>query len=316
MLKRFWTLFLVLFLALSCGMDEEEGVNDAIDRALDYLSKGQCAGALEVLEEVGMQKYNASYLSALASSHACNAGFSEPSFFNDDLPQIAADSLLGSLTTMPSAEMTSAADRSFVNLIYAIDTLVYAGGVAVPTSAQRAPYFSDADLGNINIQALYMVMVGVGKYFDYYGNTNSSGEQGAGSETNKCLYDYTYVNVPPLPLGACVTAALGEEGSPGLPKGTAIAGQRMCQGVVLFNLLLDLLTNSVVSATSEFEELGSIVTQAAVVLTPACAAGGMGNLCSQTSVSLCTESYVTASGPKDELQKYFQAIFETLLVDA
>ena len=76
-LKYHLYLFLIVSLLFSCGKELDETVSDAILSANQLLSKSKCQEAINILEAVGRQNGNKSYLITLASGYACRGNYSE-----------------------------------------------------------------------------------------------------------------------------------------------------------------------------------------------------------------------------------------------
>ncbi len=249
-----FTLFLC-FIFLSCGRSTEDEKEAAIISAQNYLTSGNCQDAIDVLVAAGSDDKNADYLKTLSSAYACKAGFSEITFFSLDAPKITTveNSALGGLSLFSTSAMSTSTDTSFTNLQIAIDTLLYAGGLADtsdPTPAKRAEIFPAIDAGNINIQVLYMLFAQLGKFVKYYGNTKD-GIKGTGDGASRCLvnYDDAAINaylltLPGQKLGTCEANGDGANPSVGhLDFGArgSLNVARLCKGVVLLNNIFTIL---------------------------------------------------------------------------
>lgn len=343
--KNILFVLITTILLTSCGgKSDEEKVDDAIDTANIYLTKGMPTEAIDILLSVGYQNRNATYLAVMASAYALRAGFSEPNFFGNDIANIGASAanILGTFTTFSTSRMISPNDTKYLDLQIAIDTLLYAGGVTTPTTTERAKIFTTAQNGNITFQLLFMVMAQMGKYFYYYGNADPvTGAKGGGAGTandtsinnNQCLYD-GYLN----PGGANDQLATPEDltdpcdiGDPGhldlKNPSKAIIVKRMCQGVVLFNTFMDLMTKGTLSSLSQVGSIGTLDDIAGegglidIAYGAACTLSGAAEVCQVYSQSKCEEDYLDDGGapavsPDPKLIKYFGFILETLFVGA
>ncbi|MDB9786888.1 hypothetical protein OAB57_02175 [Bacteriovoracaceae bacterium] len=286
-----------------------------------------CDSAITVLESAGRDLKNARYVIALATAYACKANYSSSTFYGTDLSRIVGTEggILGSLTKLTISEMTSPTDSTYVSLWTAIDTLVYSGGVSTPTVANRALIFSDIEADDINLFALYLVINQLGKYLYFYGNANPiTGVKGGGAVangntnnlSNGCLYDYNPSDATldavitaaraSGGVGSCTSSASGNDFLSQLPNTKTT--KRLCEGVVLFNIFLDILVN--ISLPTDATQL----TSAASELRAACSSNSaVGELCSVYEQSQCEEEYATTV-QSDKLQAYFFLVFETLFI--
>lgn len=322
------TLMFISILLQGCaGRNPKDERRDAILRANQLLNVGDCTGAIYTLEVIGREYTDADYLQTLASAYACKAGFREPSFFSNDLSKVATPAPMGGFTLFDlSDEMDSPINSKFENMQTAIDLLLYAGGFSrsyEPTSEKRSEFFSSSDLGNIDAQLLYMVMVQLGMYMYYYGNSSSTGVKGSGTGTNECFVNYTgninLENGPPNRLsnylsggltGACDNtgeghADLGAEGD--------LNVSRLCQGVVLLNAFFDIFPSLIANvAGDDFDELEEIeepinLARQAVLLVKSDAA--MSDLLNTISQTNCESDH---EADTQYLQVYFAFMFEVL----
>ena len=140
------------FLFFGCGSSEDDKVKFAITEAEIHLNTFNCSEALKVLEEIGAQNKNHRYLQTLASAYACKSGFKETSLFTNLGNVQAGGTLLGQFTKFSSAStMTSTDDIDYLNMLTAINTLLYAGGLSTsnnPSTASRASVFGSEDALN------------------------------------------------------------------------------------------------------------------------------------------------------------------------
>ncbi len=88
-----------------------------------------------------------------------------------------------------------------------------------------------------------MILVNMGRWFNYYGNADINGEKGAGAEPNTCLATYTDVNAL-----AAIDVVGGDSCNTGTNTGHvdiegAARTERLCQGIVLYNNFIDTLSN-------------------------------------------------------------------------
>ncbi|MEX1099631.1 MAG: hypothetical protein WEB87_04355, partial [Bacteriovoracaceae bacterium] len=169
----------------------------------------------------------------------------------------------GSLTQLSTSNETQADSDNYKNIMLAIDTLLNAGGGAQPSAATRESKFGSIGGTNLSFQALYLILVELGKFMEYYGNADA-GVKGAGTLGNTCLFSYSHADpsnyVETSGLTASCDSATGSEGSADLPapasNPTTLA--RLCEGIYLFNNLRDILANTTVGDNSSFGELANI----------------------------------------------------------
>ncbi len=310
-----------IFVLFSCGQTSDEKRKSAILTAKNYLTLRECDKALETLAHVGIDNKNARYLQTLSSAYACKADYSEPVFYGKNLLLVDSTStgFLGSLTKFNTSKISAPDDPSFVLLQTAIDTLLYAGGLVTPSSAGREDVFEENDAGDINAQLLYMLLTQLGKYFYFYGNANpTDGIKGTGTSlngnsngyTNTCLY--TYVQATSLAAiaqgitGSCTVA--NNTGHPLIVNASSTTKvKRMCQGIVLFNNLIDVITNmDFPSSAGSIDTVGSTLQ---TTLTTLCSFAQSSTICTIKSQSQCEEDFAS---DLNSLESFFAIIFENL----
>ena len=251
-MKRILT-YILLFLVFSCGQTNEEEIADAIAEANLLLSDRRCSEALQVMLAVEVQPRNKDYVDTLATAFACIGNYSTTTLFATDFTNLntTAGGFFGSLAAFSTSDdMTTPDDTDFVSLQLAIDVLLYAGGFTSAAATNRATVFNSSDATDINLQAFYMIIVNMGRWFRYYGNTNSAGLKGAGGEPNTCLATYTDNAVggaiPAISLGgtgSCTNAA--NTGHVDIETGDSDERKvRLCQGIILFNNFIDTISIS------------------------------------------------------------------------
>lgn len=311
-LTRFCFCLLLALLA-ACGAKPEEEVTDAIDTALYHLSRqpAECQEAIDVLEDVGDEDDNSLFLQTLASAYACRGGFSELELF-DEVGTIDSQALLGSLAQLSSSPQTQAESSDFEDLQTAIDILLYSGGRDVPSAVVTKSKFGTRHGTNMNMQAIYMILVQLGRYASWYGNTDASGDKGAGGQSNTCFMDYEAgpgaVATGHGGSNACTATNQGSDSLDYVGVTTAVAQRRLCQGAMLINNLLDLLENTTLSSNSSLGDIGQIYAEIepyvdnAALLHP-----DMPAFIANLSQTDC-EAAVAADD--DAAQYYFASIFE------
>lgn len=313
-------LLAVQGLLVSCGADEEEEVQEAVEKALVCLTNGDCQCAIDELEEIGMQNRNAMYLKTLSSGYACRAGYSTTVVVADDIGgnKLATPSMLGGFTTFTGAdEMDSFDEQTFLDLQEAIDILLYAGGISTsvnPDKDRRALFFSDTEASDINAQLFFMLMTQIGKYLYFYGGADADGNKGE-DDGDTCLLNYDAAVNYGL-FGGSNNCNNDDTGSIRLGVSTDHNTERMCQGVILFNALYDILPALVDSFTGDgFGDLSTIESNLSTAiddLTAAVpAAADIVNLLSQ---NVCESTYSDDAAPAndDNLEYYYFFTLESL----
>lgn len=267
-----WPLFLILTLFLSACGGEGEEIENAIDEANYFLTTRECAKAREVLDAVGYQTNDPRYVAVYSTTYACEASYSTVNFFADDLTSLSstAGGFFGSLAGFStSGLMTSATDTDFTNLQQAIDTILYSGANTTSSSANRIAKFGLRDATNLNVQALYMILVNFGRWLRYHGNADALGNKGGGTnpEANTCLFSYDNGGANWLVVedalndgvsGTCTDVA--RTGTDDITTADpAVNKQRLCRGIVLFNNFIDIVLNINFTGTNT-GELNNLAT--------------------------------------------------------
>lgn len=321
-LKRYLCILVgivLLGMLISCAKNSEEEVIDAIDEANYLLSQNspQCQKAIEVLEKIGRQNDDARYLSTLASAYACRGGFDELTLFGE-VSTISStfDEFLGSLAQISISSETSAESARFNDLQTAIDILLYAGNKTVPSAVEQQTIFGNRYANNMNLQAMYMILIQLGRYARWYGNTDAAGTKGAGPNGSSCFMDYTDGGAAAIANGhgggnACTTSTAGHTDTDYTGVTAAVAQKRLCQGVMLVNNMLDILENTTLSSNSS---LGSISTIYADIQPYITGASALDPDMPAFIENRLQDQCETISAVDDTLlQLYFAALFEYAL---
>jgi hypothetical protein len=299
--------FLLLILIVACSKGTEEEFADAKFQAYLYLSENQCASARTTLLAVGdSTSTDFEFLQLLASSYACTAGYSDLDFFDEASTKLTSGStdFLNSLATFDdSTQETSAESSSFTNLMTAIEIVTAGGGNSAATHAGRESVFGEDDTQNLNLQALFMVAQGLGKFVHFYGDANAS----TGIKT-QCVYNYTVGLVQTYIDGATTGSCTGPGYTGGITGTDATAVRRLCQGTVLYNQLINLFLNTTLSTSDDYGDLDLVYTNIQAAYSAFCALGVAGNSCAQMDVASCETEYAADT---TDLQFYFAYIFDT-----
>lgn len=303
MTKKLIILLNILMLVVSCGQSDEQKLKSAIDSANQLLSLRKCDEALAVLEGVGQQTSNARWVIAYASAHACGGAFSEPSFFATELPKLGSNvgqnALFGLLTTFNSSAY-SALSTEYTKLETALNVLLYAGGLTSSSHANRLTKFTASEVSNMEVFALYLNMTQLGRYLDYYGAPSAAGVKG------NCIATYTDATaitaIDVVNTDACNSGT--NTGHPDIETGVAATRHaRLCQGLVLFNNFIDLISN--ISFTGG--NTGTLSTLGTTFGTLCSVAFGAGAaVCTTKDQTACVNNITNA-----QIEQFFGSIIET-----
>ncbi|MDD0853804.1 hypothetical protein HBN50_11900 [Halobacteriovorax sp. GB3] len=319
MKSKLIVLIISSILLCSCGKTKQEEIDAELVSAEIDLTRGDCEAALSKLTGIDYQNSNAHFLKLLASAYACKAGYSSITFFSDDLPLIDAASLLSSFATFSTSDsMDSPTEEDYINIQSAINVLLYAGGIATttnPTSTLRSSSFTSKESAQIHSLLMFLIMVNMGQYTYFYGNTSSTGVKGGGSGSNDCFmtYDATISDLfdgdpGDVDAGNCDNAA--DTGHPNLDNGT-VNIERACEGVVLMNNFFEVFPEVISGALGDdFDVLDSIsITDLKSDASTALGVAGKGtDILSTTSQSVC-ESDIS---DEDTFRYFFVMFFELL----
>lgn len=305
-------LVFFLFVLIGCGLSKEEEVDDAITQAHQLLTSNKCAEAIAVLNGVGQQTSNADWVSAMASAQACLAPWNVVRFFETDLDKISGadtDTILGVTATFSQAEMVSATDPTYTNLLSAINTILNAGSSTTVSHTNRVTDFGSVSANSLSVQALYMIINQIGQFARFYGNANTStGTKGGGSGSNGCYIDYTDAQAQAI-IGVITTDScnLVNEGHADLNASRA----RRCQGIVLFNNFIDIL-GSVSFGTDNSGDLDDLAAN----INDLCdtAAGGgldLGGTCTVKTQSVC-EANSDSQYNDEHIERFYATVWESM----
>jgi hypothetical protein len=300
-------LFSLIFAMISsCALSDREEADNAIYSANLLLSSGDCQGAINALAAIPAQTSNALYYMTYASAYACRAGFNTNTFFLTDVPVLDAGTtdFLNSIAIFTSSTETTAESDDFLDMQRSIELLLHAGGLASPDAEDRIAIFGERQANNINLQALYLMIAQLGKWFHYFGGVNTTTGIKSG-----CLYTYTngvaQAAINGNPTGACANPYTGVR----LSGSTEATVRRMCYPIVLYNNLIDVLTHVSISSGTSNGELGDILTNVETAYDTVCAADpGLTTLCAVRTVEECVDDY---TADNTFLQIYMATFFET-----
>ncbi len=323
-LKYLICFSIALFFSAGCGQSADQKITSNLISAEIHLSKRECQASINLLEGMGRQTSNARYLKLLSSSYACRAGYSTTVFFGSDVALTATPAPLGGATKYSTSLSTFTSplidDQKFSDLQTAIDLLLYAGGLSSstePTSIARATVFDSNDAAEINSQLAFMMFVEFGRFMKVYSNASAAGVKGAGGASNVCFADYPNIADPDVITilnnmpGACKVTNSGHT-QLASTLSASVRRERLCQGIILLNGILDLLPSILVSAGGgSLTAIASVTTNvqaAKTALTTAFPA--IGTVLSVLNQNTCeTDPAITI----ETIESYYATIFEALI---
>lgn len=317
MFSRYLSLFILLVVFVSCAKTDEQLCASAKDETKYYLTKRTCAKALSTIEG-SCETDDPEYVALLSSAHACSSGYSELDLFSLDISSINSASLLTSLASLSTSNETQADSDNYVSLQTAIQTILTSTS-GNPGAQARINNFGSEGGTNLNFQLLFMLVVQTGKFFNHYGDADNTGTKGAGGN-NSCLFSYTnadavnWINADPAGIGAgsCASAS-GSEGSADLeaPVTATEIRSRLCEGIILFNNMMDVLGNVDLSDTV-YGDLSNITTVINSLYSAAVIAesGAYGTTVVDTVKTVRSQSDCEALTDA-EVEKYYAIFFES-----
>lgn len=319
---KYLSLIVGLLFLVGCNPDAEDKTRTAIDKAQAYLSSNKCQEAIDTLEKSGLETTDAIYVQVYSSAYACRAGFSELTFFLDDISVINSSSstaLYKSLTQLSTSTETTADSQSYSDLLRAINITLNADGASSPSQVSRNNTYGSRRAADIGTQGLYMLIAQLGKYLYHYGNVSSLGVKGGGSAGSECFVKYddpvamTAVNALPG-SNACDTS---DNGHPDLSLSAGsltITKRRMCEGLMIITNLADILSNVTLSTNDSLGDLTEVknIVNDYVEDFQSSADADYAALIRITKQSDC-ESYISNSAKFAKLQQMYVALFEANL---
>jgi hypothetical protein len=324
---NFLIFTLMLLSIISCAKTDDEEVQSAIREARYFLTSSECSSAKSVLDGVGAQKDNAEYVAVYSSSLACSAGYGDLKTAIGNLTSIDTSGAGGagfikSFAGFDSSNETAADQPTYTYLLAAIRYILEADS-ATPSTTGRIANYGASPGNDLSMQALFMTTVAFGKWFGYYGNADATGTKGAGVDGNDCIFSYTQADAVAYITGAnpggC--SATGTEGHDDLeaPVTAAAVKTRLCEGIYLYNNMVDILSNLSLSSNSSLGNLSSMATlftnvvAAAELLesgggfnTEGAYANSITEIKTITSITACEALNV------NKIQKFYAILLETL----
>lgn len=316
-LQKLSTLLLLIFslFFVSCSKETEDEFNDAILEANFLLSEGDCSGAVSVLESVGSIASTSSlFLQVYASAYACSGGYSDLDFFDEAATKLNAGStdFLNSLATFDYSEAeTSAESTNFQNLMQAIEIITTGGGNSSANHTGRLAIFGADGTQSLNLQALFMVSGAIGKYVHYYSDAVAS----TGIKT-QCVYNYTKVISRAAIDAGPASACSGGNGYAGGNSGTSNdAIRRACQGIILYNQMIDLFLNTTLTNSNDYGDLDLVYANISTAYNNFCATDANTQaMCDLKTVQSCVDGYTSTTISIDYIEVYLAAIIDATML--
>ncbi len=323
-MRSFFLSFFSLISLWGCGQTSDEKIDDIILSTNIYLGKSDCSKAIETITSIPFEPKHAQYLRTYASSYACRGGYKTTSFFMNDVGLFGTPAIIGGAAKFStSSSMDDPDNDDFDDIQLAIDTLLYAGGIDKaknPTLARRAESFTTAEIQEINSLLMYLLMVQMGKYIHYYGNSDADGLKGQGTNinNNKCFVEYDdlafdaagslYDYLSAANTGSCDDGGGDFTGHVKLGTGGSFNQDRMCQGVVILNNFIHIFPTVITYFSgSDFSSLSGQEANIALAKAAAVAAkASVSNVFDALSYDVCMDLST------DDIQIYFAFAFETL----
>lgn len=300
-------LLIVIFF-ISCGTKDQE-ITLVIDEANFYLSSLKCADAKKVLDSIDYQDDNADYVSLYSAYYACLAGYTVLGTVYSNLTSIDATGagLLRSLAAFNSSNETVADSEVYTNLKLAISEILN----NEDSTTDRLTKFGVTKGTDLSIQLLYMVLTELGKYLGLYGNKAVDGTKGGGAGSNGCLMNYDNPAVTPIlgVNGSDSCSAIGD-GSADLDPASGNFVTRACEGIVLFNVFGDVISNIDFSTNPDLGDLSS--TGAIYTTAVTTAVGAYPALANYIDFKTFAECETFSVADTDELQEAFAVYIESL----
>lgn len=306
----------ILLLSISCAKTDEQLVDSSKREALYYLTSSDCSSAKSALDQVDYQSDDAAYIRLYSDVYACKAGYSQLTTVIDNLGSLTATSadLFKTLASMPASQVETAADSTaYTNIMLAIDKLIYSNGTT-PSAADRITKFGAREAGDMDYQALFLVLIEMGKYFGYYGDVAADGTKGGGAGTEVCLAQLTDATargyLDTYNSGDSCTAALNATSSNnGIKSADTDYVKKLCEGVILFNNFQDILAN--ISFSSNSSELGALVDVGGILNTIETNAAALDTaIADYKDITGQTDCETLATTKGNELQRYYAIIIE------
>ncbi len=307
-------LSFILFFLVSCSKTKDEELSGAVDVAQTYLSENKCQDAIDVLEDVDGNA-DPIYLQVLASAYSCRGGFSELNFIANDIPALDTSSnasLFKSLSILSTSDETETDSSSYTDLKTALNLLLDSAGTQ-PSHTARVSTFGSRKASDLSIQILFLSIAQLGKFLNHYGNVDSTGLKGLGpTGTNSCFFNYLDGDAQNTITAYAASNGCNSfvDGHPDLDLNTQAGQTRACEGLVLFNNLIDSLSSLDLSDSETISSLSGISSIIEALKDDAVTANpSLSTLLTTTSLTTC-EDLLLDSEEIDNMQLVYALVFE------
>lgn len=308
---KFLLFSILSILLFSCGKVADDKFDDAILEANFLLSDRKCSEAIAVLEKVGSaSSTNSLFLQVYASAYACAAGYSDLDFFSEASTKLTsgATDFLNSLATFDySAAESTVESSAFQNMLEGIEVLTAGGGNTNANHTGREAIFGESGTQSLNLQALFMTVQAIGQYVHFYGDADAT----TGVKT-RCLYTYTTAVAQAAVGAGPVTSCSAGSGYVGGNAGTgADAIRRACQGIVLYNQMIDLLLNTALTNADDYGDLDLVYANIETAYNTFCGQNASTQaMCDLKTVDQCVDDYDATTISIDYIELYLAGVIE------
>lgn len=321
-------ILIALFTFIGCGQSSDEKVDSAIRQARFFLNDANCSSALSVLREVDEDKSSADFVSVMASAIACQADYTDTAGVQNLIGiDIDTAGFLSSFAAFETSNETTPDASSYVEILNAIQYILNADGGSSPSTVNRIDRYGTKGGNDLSMQALIMTTVALGKFLALYGNTDSLGQKGSGSGSNNCLINYLTDADMNSDLVAddagsdiWTSCSSGNDAHPELNSVTlspAVYKRRVCEGVILFNNMFEIVANIDIS---DNESLGDLKQVQSTIETLYIASAGLaasrtwGNAGGPiNTLRTITSQNECEARTNNEIEIFYLAVFEAFL---
>lgn len=319
-MKLFLALTILTF-TVSCARTEKQLVDSSKREAMYHLTKGSCSKAKEALDQVDYQTDDSEYIRLYSDVYGCRAGYSQLSTVVNNLSSVSANAtdLFRTLAAFPSSQEETAADSTaYTNLQLAITELLKGGTAAETSATARIAKFGERGAGDMHFQALFLILIQMGKFLKYHGDTDANGVKGAGAGTIDCLFQYTDGTAITYINGGADSCDVGTVGNTSAETLVAAASYipKMCELIILFNNLRDILANITFSSNSselgDTVNIGSVLDQAIVFAEGTLSEPAVTTYKNILGQTACETQATSESNNAEEGQRYVGAVLENL----
>lgn len=314
--SRILFAFILVFFIISCGNKKLEN-NDYVFMANVFLSDRKCNLALDELSKVDTKYHDFYYYQALSSAKACKANYNVLDFINEIDNFGTTDAFFNFLAGLNTSNETLPTSNNFIHLADGINSILFLDAVTRPKFSDRLTVIKNRSHNEeLGLQALLMIFTYLGKWLALYGDTNDDGLKGTGV---LCLTAYSTEASSFLSaaerlalLGADATCKFDSvASSPLLVLGSNEIKDRLCNFIVYFNHVRDLITNITLSSNSSMGDLSDAFddmedyVEAAEVAFP-----GISGVLDFYNLNSCTTYYDLNNNAKKNIHAFMAGIVD------